>query len=256
MRHKSLRYNARATYGENNWATCANSLVPKRPLILWASLFNGTLYSETVVCRIRRSSDHTQPAVRKTPECFLCCTERTTTVRQIRLEITVIIIMMCLRAEYHTVFLFVGPASSVGGSSHKRLFYCWWTTNCSNPLPPRFHSLSLSCIWSSNRRQIYMIGYAFLTPGVCVPRGTPRCVVFAQRLICYPARNYTGTLQNTHAGWPRFCIHVVFIYKSRHFLLCCHVLVVYRTSMHLICHYLVIVLLYQLIGIAAQNEVS
>lgn len=144
MRHKSLSYSARATYGENNWATCANSLVPKRPLILWASLFNGTLYSETVVCRIRRSSDHTQPAVRKTPECFLCCTERTATWRQIRVEITVIIIMMCLRAEYHTVFLFVGPASSVGGSSHKRLFYCWWTTNCSNPLPPRFRSLSLS----------------------------------------------------------------------------------------------------------------
>lgn len=48
------------------------------------------------------------------------------------------------------MFLFVGPASSVGGSSHKRLFYCWWTTNCSRPLPPCFLSLHLELKQKTN----------------------------------------------------------------------------------------------------------
>lgn len=40
------------------------------------------------------------------------------------------------------------------------------TYNCSDPLPPHFHSL---CIWSLNKRQVYIIGCTFLTLGVWVP---------------------------------------------------------------------------------------
>lgn len=40
------------------------------------------------------------------------------------------------------------------------------TYNCWDPLTPHFHSL---CIWSLNKRQVYIIGYTFLTLGVLVP---------------------------------------------------------------------------------------
>ena len=122
-------------------------------------------------------------------------------------KIMVIIIMMCPRAECHTVFLF-GPASEC---FFKQTSIFQIIQNLS------LHAFTLSlCIWSSHRRQIYIMGYVFLTIGDCVPCGAPLfgvCLCTMTNLLsCW--RNYTGALENNHTGWPHLCIHVVFIYKS------------------------------------------
>lgn len=107
-----------------------------------------------------------------------------------RLEIMLIIIMMHPRPVYRTVLAFVGSVTSVGGSPHKCLFSCWWTIGLFWSPP---------CIWSL-KRQIYIMGHAFLKLHVCVPCGSPP-YVSAQWLICLPAGKITWDLQKTQPLW-------------------------------------------------------
>lgn len=152
--------------------------------------------------------------------------------------------MMCPRAEYHSVSL-CWPGLVSG----------WLFTQTSILLLVNyelFHSssslLSLSlCIWSLNRRQIYIMGYAFLMLGACVPRGAALCLVFAQQRICYPAGNYKALKATVRVDglvlvWISFinlttsCSAVMFPQLKEHWYI-------------LFCHYLLL----QLSGTASQN---
>ncbi len=75
----------------------------------------------------------------------------------------------------HTVFLFVDPALSVGGSLHKRPFYCWRTRNCLKSFPSLL-SLSLH-LELEQKTDIRYEKNVFLTPGVCILCGPPSCAV-------------------------------------------------------------------------------
>lgn len=117
-----------------------------------------------------------QAAVAKKPECLLHCSYRDETWRQMRLEIRVIIIMMCPVAEYRTVSLCrPGPVLWVALHTKTSILRLVNYELFEALFPRRFCSL---CIWSPNRRQTYIMGYVFLTLRVSVPCGRSSCGVF------------------------------------------------------------------------------
>lgn len=118
--------------------------------------------------------------------------------------------MMHPMPVYCTVLAFVGSVSSVGGSPHRHLFFCWWTGEV---------FWSPCCIWSL-KRQIYITGHTFLKLRVCIPCGTPPFVVSPQWLICPPAKNKTKHgIFRKHAAQPPFVL--LLLINSTTFLLWC-----------------------------------